>query len=165
MSEAINAEATVRVGPYKGYAGQAAYDGDAELFHGEVSGTADVITFQGRTVKELTKAFRDSVDDYLEFCASRNEEPEKPMSGKFVVRVEPEVHRKLAARAKATGRSLNGLLIEVLGQAADSAPSLRKPIPREESARRGDAPITKTRSAAGKKGAKGKASGTAASRR
>ncbi len=40
-------------------------------------------------------AFHDSVDDYLTFCAERGEEPEKPYSGKFVVRVEPELHKNI----------------------------------------------------------------------
>jgi predicted HicB family RNase H-like nuclease len=156
MNQSINTEATVRVGPYQGYAGQAEYDGVAELFHGEVSGTTDVITFQGRTVKELTKAFRDSVDDYLEFCESRNEEPEKPVSGKFVVRVEPEVHRKLAAKAKATGKSLNGLLVEVLGKAADSPLAASKPALTGAPVRRSGNRVAKIGKPTGKRGVKKK---------
>jgi hypothetical protein len=31
----------------------------------------DVITFQRSSVDEIEQAFKDSVDDYLEFCASR----------------------------------------------------------------------------------------------
>jgi predicted HicB family RNase H-like nuclease len=53
---------------YKGYEGLVEFDDEAHIFHGEVINTRDVITFQGSTVKELEKAFRDSVDDYLEFC-------------------------------------------------------------------------------------------------
>lgn len=58
---------------YKGYTGHVEYDDEASLFHGEVLDTKDVITFQGRHVDEIEKAFRDSIDDYLEFCKSRNE--------------------------------------------------------------------------------------------
>ena len=54
---------------YKGYTGHVMFDDEAEIFHGEVLGIRDVVTFQGKSVKELEKAFRDSVDDYLEFCA------------------------------------------------------------------------------------------------
>jgi predicted HicB family RNase H-like nuclease len=53
---------------YKGYIGQVAYDDKAKIFHGEVIGLKDMITFQGTTVKEIEKAFRNSVDDYLEWC-------------------------------------------------------------------------------------------------
>ena len=56
---------------YKGYKGHAEFDAQAGLFHGEVLDLRDVITFQGRSVDELEQAFRDSVDDYLEFCAER----------------------------------------------------------------------------------------------
>ena len=53
---------------YKGYEGSIAYDDEAEIFHGEVINTKDVITFQGKSVKELKKAFKESIDDYLAFC-------------------------------------------------------------------------------------------------
>ena len=53
---------------YKGYDGSIAYDDEAEIFHGEVINTKDVITFQGKSVKELKKAFKESIDDYLAFC-------------------------------------------------------------------------------------------------
>jgi predicted HicB family RNase H-like nuclease len=92
---------------YKNYLGHVEFDGDAEIFHGEVINTRDVITFQGHTVKTLMKAFEDSIDDYLDFCEERNEEPEKPFSGRFNVRLDPELHREAYAAAKATGVSLN----------------------------------------------------------
>lgn len=63
---------------YKGYEAIVNYDEEAKIFSGEVINTKDVITFQGESVSELEKAFQDSVDDYLEFCESRNEESEKP---------------------------------------------------------------------------------------
>ncbi len=58
---------------YKGYMGRVEFDAEAELFHGEVINTRDVITFQGRSVDELKQAFEESVDDYLAFCKSRGE--------------------------------------------------------------------------------------------
>ena len=65
---------------YKGYQGAAVFDGEAGIFHGEVAGTRDVITFQGRTAAELQIAFRDSIDEYLNFCAERGQPPEPPAS-------------------------------------------------------------------------------------
>lgn len=62
---------------YKGYVAVVNYDEEAKIFSGEVTNTVDVITFQGESVIELEKAFHDSVDDYLEFCLSRNEQPSK----------------------------------------------------------------------------------------
>ncbi len=65
---------------YKGYTGHVAYDDESGIFHGEVLDTRDVITFQGTTVDGIERAFRESVDDYLEFCQERGEEPDKPFS-------------------------------------------------------------------------------------
>ena len=74
----------------------------------------DVVTFQGATVTQLRKALRDSVDDYLEFCAERGESPEKPYSGKFMVRVEPELHKAVAMHAKVEHKSLNAWVHDAL---------------------------------------------------
>ena len=63
---------------YKGYIGKVEIDDEEGLLHGEVINIRDVITFQGTSVAEMQKAFRESVDDYLEFCAQRGESPEKP---------------------------------------------------------------------------------------
>jgi predicted HicB family RNase H-like nuclease len=92
---------------YKGYVGKVALDAEAGILHGEVLGTRDVITFQGESVTGLVRAFRESVDDYLAFCAERGEEPDKPFSGQFVVRVAPELHRRISLAATASGQSLN----------------------------------------------------------
>ncbi len=99
---------------YKGYVGKVEYDDDAGVSHGEVINLRDVVTFQGDSVEELRQAFRDSVDDYMEFCAERNEEPEKPFSGKFIVRIPPELHRKIYTQAKIADKSLNSWVNEVL---------------------------------------------------
>jgi len=92
---------------YKGYIGQVSFDDEAELFHGEVINTRDVITFQGESVSQLKQTFMDSVDDYLEFCEIRGETPEKPFSGKLSLRLDPETHRKIYVQARAQAKSLN----------------------------------------------------------
>jgi predicted HicB family RNase H-like nuclease len=58
---------------YKGYTGYVVYDDEARLFHGEVVAIKAVITFQGTTVDEIEQAFKDSVDDYLDWCEERNQ--------------------------------------------------------------------------------------------
>ncbi len=78
-----------------------------EIFHGEVTDLRDIVTFQGRSVDELKTAFQESVDDYLDFCSERGEKPDKPYSGKFVLRIDPQLHRKLAALSSEEGASLN----------------------------------------------------------
>ena len=103
---------------YKGYSGRVEFDDEAGLFHGEVLDTRDVITFQGQSVSELENAFRDSIDDYLDFCRERGEPPEKPFSGRFMVRMPPELHRQLYLEAKRDGKSLNQLIAERLSKAS-----------------------------------------------
>jgi predicted HicB family RNase H-like nuclease len=90
---------------YKGYVGT--IEADEGAFVGRVAGLRDVITFEGETFAEVERAFRDSVDDYLAFCAARGELPDRPYSGKIPLRVDPEIHRRAAARAQAEGVSLN----------------------------------------------------------
>ena len=90
------------------------FDEQAEIFHGEVVGTRDVITFQGKSVEELKRAFADSIEDYLEFCQTRGEEPEKPFSGSVVLHLSPELHRRLSAKARQTGKSLDSIVEESL---------------------------------------------------
>ena len=103
---------------YKGYLGVFEFDEDAETFHGRVVNTRDVITFEGRSAKELRRALADSVEDYLAFCAERGEEPEKPFSGKFVVRIDPELHRDLVVAAARANKSLNAFVVEALTEHA-----------------------------------------------
>lgn len=99
---------------YKGYSGKVEYDDDAEIFHGEVIGFRDVITFQGKTVDEIKHAFRESVDDYLDFCIQLGQAPEKPFTGKFMLRLTPDLHRKVFVAAKQSGESINGWVVDQL---------------------------------------------------
>ena len=102
---------------YMGYTGYVEFDDEAGLFHGEVIDTKDVITFQGTTVEEIQIAFRDSVDDYLEFCTERGEKPDKPFSGKFVLRIPPLIHHQIYVKAVKSGKSLNKWVQETLEDA------------------------------------------------
>ena len=102
---------------YKGYIGKVEMDDEAGILHGEVINIRDVITFEGTSVAEVQTAFRESVDDYLDFCAKRGESPEKPFSGKFVVRLPAELHRKAYIQARLADKSLNGWVTDVLQNA------------------------------------------------
>ncbi|NJL59591.1 MAG: type II toxin-antitoxin system HicB family antitoxin [Desulfobacteraceae bacterium] len=103
---------------YKGYLSKIGFDSGSDIFHGEVINIRDVITFQGKSVDELRQAFIDSVEDYLEFCAERGEEPDKPFSGRFTVRVSPEQHRKIIFAAEKSGKHLDNWVAEILENAA-----------------------------------------------
>ena len=95
---------------YKGYLGAVEYDAQAKIFHGDIINTRDVITFQGTTVNEIEQAFRDSINDFIEWCKEDGVEPEKPYSGKFNVRLSPELHRQIAILAKKKHISLNNFV-------------------------------------------------------
>jgi predicted HicB family RNase H-like nuclease len=99
---------------YKGYIGKVELHGEAGIIHGEVINTRDVITFQGESVAKVKKAFRESIDDYLEFCEERGEAPDRPFSGQFVTRIPPELHRQVNAAALLSGKSLNAWVAEQL---------------------------------------------------
>lgn len=111
---------------YKGYIGKVEFDDEAEIFHGEIINTRDVITFQGKSVAELKKAFRESINDYLAFCKQRGETPDKPLSGQFVTRISPELHRQVNAAAVLAGKSLNAFVTEQLQAAVQKNGVLRK---------------------------------------
>ena len=103
---------------YNGYAGRVEYNDEAKIFHGEVLDLRDVVTFQGRSVDEIEAAFRESVDDYLAFCAERGEEPDKPFSGRFMLRLPKDLHREVYVEAQREGKSLNQFVVDRLRQTA-----------------------------------------------
>ncbi len=105
---------------YKNYVGHVSFDDEADIFHGEVLNTRDVITFQGTSVEEIHKAFQESVDVYLEWCAARGKHPDKPFSGKLSVRISPALHRSLVLAAKHEGKSLNRWIEDHLASSAIS---------------------------------------------
>jgi predicted HicB family RNase H-like nuclease len=93
---------------YKGYvSGPIDFDAESNTFSGIAAGLRDVIHFEGSSARELTRAFRDSIDEYLAYCAENGQEPDRPFNGKILVRTEPALHRKAALRAAAEGVSLS----------------------------------------------------------
>jgi predicted HicB family RNase H-like nuclease len=103
---------------YKGYTARVGFDADEGLFVGRVLGVKDIIGFHGETVTELTADFHHAIDHYLAVCAKRGEKPEKPYSGKIMLRVPPDVHAAAALAAEAAGESLNQWATDTLRRAA-----------------------------------------------
>lgn len=103
---------------YKSYVGSAQLREDDGVFHGRVVGIRDVVSYEGRSVEELRRDFESAVDDYLAMCADDGVEPERPFSGKFLLRVEPELHRAVAAAAAREGKSVNAWAADQLARAA-----------------------------------------------
>lgn len=103
---------------YKDYAAKIEYSDEDGCFIGHIAGIKDVIGFHAECVTELRAAFEEAVDDYLEACNKAGRPPQKPYSGKLMLRVPPEVHARAAMMAEAHGMSLNQWAIDVLAKAS-----------------------------------------------
>lgn len=99
---------------YKGYAARIEYSDEDGCFIGHIAGIKDVIGFHADSVKELREAFVEAVDDYLAACDKLGRVPQKPYSGKLMLRIPPEVHAHAAMMAEAHGKSLNQWAADVL---------------------------------------------------
>ena len=99
---------------HKGYLAKIEYSDEDALFIGRLAGIDDVIGFHGESVGELRTAFVEAVEDYLVTCKKLGKKPQKTYSGKFVVRVEPEVHARAAIAAQAEGKSLNAWIEDAI---------------------------------------------------
>lgn len=92
---------------YKGYYASLHFSGEDEVFYGKLLGIDDLVTFEGTSVKELKKAFREAVEDYLETCKQLGKEPNKTYKGTFNVRISAEMHKEAAVFAALNNISLN----------------------------------------------------------
>ena len=102
---------------HRGYAAHIEYSEEDQAFVGHIAGIRDVVGFHGESVQELRAAFIEAVDDYLETCAKLGRSPQKPYSGKIMLRVDPAIHARAAAAAEAQGKSLNAWAQELLQRA------------------------------------------------
>jgi len=102
---------------YRGYTARIEFDERDAIFVGRVLGVKAIIGFHGETVAELRADFEAAIDFMVEDCKARGETPEKPYSGKLMLRVPPEVHAHAALMAEVHGKSLNQWAAEVLGNA------------------------------------------------
>jgi predicted HicB family RNase H-like nuclease len=103
---------------YKGYTARIDFDERDSVFVGRVLGLRDIISFEGSTVAKLRAEFEAAINDFLRDCAERGIAPEKPASGKIMLRVPPEIHAAATVAAQASGKSLNQWAMEALRDAA-----------------------------------------------
>jgi predicted HicB family RNase H-like nuclease len=89
---------------YKNYIGNVFFSEEDGVFHGKIVGISDSISFEGDSVKSLTEDFQNSVDEYLEFCADSDKQPEKST---FSVKISPEIYNKATIYATQKGLPLN----------------------------------------------------------
>jgi predicted HicB family RNase H-like nuclease len=106
---------------HKGYTARVEFDERDDIFVGRVLGLHTTISFHGETVAELRSEFETAVDDFLSDCKEQGIKPEKPASGKLMLRVPPEVHGAALVAAEAAGKSLNQWATEALAEAAQLA--------------------------------------------
>ena len=99
---------------YKGFLGSVEYDDSAETFYGTVVNANTIMSFRGTSVDELKASFYDVIDTYLDDCTGRGVDPEKPYNGKITLRVPPQLHRQIAAKAAARRESMNNYLESIL---------------------------------------------------
>jgi predicted HicB family RNase H-like nuclease len=102
---------------YKGYSARIEYDDDDGIFFGQVVGLKDGIGFHGDSGAALRAAFHEAVDDYLETCAKIGKEPDREYSGKVMLRLDPELHARIAKSAELAGLSINQWGERVFSQA------------------------------------------------
>jgi predicted HicB family RNase H-like nuclease len=102
---------------YKDYSARIEYSDEDSCFVGHIAGIRDVVGFHGESVAELRAAFEAAVNDYLATCKKLKRSPQRPYSGKVMLRIDPAIHAKVAMQAEAEGKSLNAWTQEVLQQA------------------------------------------------
>ena len=102
---------------YKGYTARIDYDERDNIFAGRILGIRTIISFHGDTVDQLRAGFELAIKDYLADCKDQGIHPDKPASGKLLLRVPPEIHGRALVAAQAAGKSLNQWATEVLEQA------------------------------------------------
>ena len=92
---------------YRGYTTSMSFDPEDKIIVGRVLDVEDIISFHAESVADFEAAFHGIVDDYIAACESLGQEPEKPASGKLMLRVSPEVHASALKAAARSGVSLN----------------------------------------------------------
>jgi len=99
-----------------GYSAKIEYDAELDVFRGEILGLTGGADFYGKNPEELRVEFRQSLSVFLEVCREKGIEPRRSYSGKFNLRISPDLHEKLAIVAEAEGMSINALAQEALQQ-------------------------------------------------
>ena len=106
---------------YKGYIGSVNYSDKDQVFFGKIEGINGLVNFEGESVKKLTTAFHEAVDDYLAYCEDEGIEPDKSYTGVLNVRLTPAIHRQIAMLALQSGISINAYIKDALEEKIEEA--------------------------------------------
>lgn len=103
---------------HSGYTAAITYEDGDDLMHGATINTRAVLHFASKDLDGLKAAFAETIADYLEWCRERGVEAEKPYSGTLSLRLEPELHRRIAEKAALAGASINQFIADRLAEVA-----------------------------------------------
>ena len=103
---------------YRGYTARMDFDAEDKIIVGRVIDIDDIITFHGASVAEFEAAFNTAVDGYIQACEQLGQAPDKPASGRMMLRVNPVVHAAALKASARSGQSLNKWAEKVLNAAA-----------------------------------------------
>jgi predicted HicB family RNase H-like nuclease len=106
---------------YQEFHGTVNFSNEDACFYGKIAGINDLITFEGTTVKELQKSFKEAVEDYIGICEAKKRPALKSMKGSFKVRINPELHQKLAVTSLQKGLSLNQFVENAIESAVNKS--------------------------------------------
>lgn len=109
---------------YKGYTASMVFDTEDKIIVGRVLEIDDIITFHAESVIEFESNFQAAIDDYIVASEALGRTPEKPASGKLMLRISPEIHAAALKAAARSGVSLNIWAEQALGAAARQASRL-----------------------------------------
>lgn len=101
---------------YKNYNGTVEYSKEDNCLYGKVIGLKSLLSYEGDSIQELETGFKDVIDEYLKDCEGRGVKPEQAYKGTFNVRINPDLHRTIAAYALDQGKSLNAVVEEAIEQ-------------------------------------------------
>lgn len=101
-----------------GYKAVIKYDPEIGLFRGEFLGLNGGADFYASSVEGLRKEGKKSLEVFLKMCAEDGVNPRRKFSGRFNLRISPDLHERIAALADTSGKSINTWMIEALDHEA-----------------------------------------------
>ena len=107
---------------HEGLMGSVRFSTEDDCFFGKIEGIDDLVTFEGRTVDEIKRAFQEAVHDYKRLCEEVGKPMQKSYKGSFNVRISPELHKKAVRKSLAQGISLNQFVQTAIEESVKDQP-------------------------------------------
>lgn len=94
-----------------------AFDPEINMFRGEFTGLNGGADFYATDIEGLRREGEISLKVFFEMCAEESVSPYKKASGRFNLRLSQELHDKAVTLAKASGKSVNAWIADIISQA------------------------------------------------